>query len=196
MAHQRQDSRRPRTAGPRLVGTWSRAQVPRTSTNRPLVPLRAVPPVVDFNTVSLAGLEESSFPEALAGLRAHEARYFKTKFGHDFETFPAAKAMNAIQFVDRVLAEREISIESPPLETTTFEVENIRWTFVFYQNGLEINVLYTLEGPAPKRAVGFKLSEGMEIPSELSTFKFARQKSKLAGTIRGSFFIVKGEYSI
>lgn len=48
---------------------------------------------------------------------------------------------------------------------------------------------------AAKRAVGFKLSEGMEVPEELaSTFKFARQKSKLAGTIRGSFFVVKGEY--
>jgi len=25
-------------------------------------------------------------------------------------------------------------------------------------------------------------------------FKFARQKSKLAGTIRGSYFVIKGEY--
>ena len=25
-------------------------------------------------------------------------------------------------------------------------------------------------------------------------YKFARQKSKLAGTIRGSFFVIKGEY--
>ncbi|EOP68016.1 hypothetical protein IIQ_02264 [Bacillus cereus VD118] len=48
-----------------------------------------------------------------------------------------------------------------------------------------------------KRAVGFKLSEGMEIPTELvEKFKFARQKSKLAGTIRGSFFVIKGEYSV
>ena len=46
-----------------------------------------------------------------------------------------------------------------------------------------------------KRAVGFKLSEGMEVPDELATrFKFARQKSKLAGTIRGSYFVIKGEY--
>ena len=30
---------------------------------------------------------------------------------------------------------------------------------------------------------------------ELETrFKFARQKSKLAGTIRGSYFVIKGEY--
>jgi hypothetical protein len=35
----------------------------------------------------------------------------------------------------------------------------------------------------------------MEVPKELvSRFKFARQRSKLAGTIRGSFFVIKGEY--
>ena len=52
----------------------------------------------------------------------------------------------------------------------------------------------TLDDPK-KRAVGFKLSDGMEVPAELATrFKFARQKSKLAGTIRGSFFVIKGEY--
>jgi len=46
-----------------------------------------------------------------------------------------------------------------------------------------------------KRAVGFKLSEGMDVPKELEgKFKFAKQRSKLAGTIRGSFFVIKGEY--
>jgi hypothetical protein len=35
----------------------------------------------------------------------------------------------------------------------------------------------------------------MEVPEELATrFKFARQKSKLAGTIRGTFFVIKGTY--
>ena len=54
--------------------------------------------------------------------------------------------------------------------------------------------MYTVDGPE-KRAVGFKLSEGMEIPAELaSRFKFARQRSKLAGTIRGSYFNIKNEY--
>jgi len=50
--------------------------------------------------------------------------------------------------------------------------------------------------PAGKRAVGFKLADGMEIPEELATavFKFARQRSKLAGTIRGSYFVIKGEH--
>jgi hypothetical protein len=46
-----------------------------------------------------------------------------------------------------------------------------------------------------KRAVGFKLSDGMPVPDELAQrFKFASMKSKLAGTIRGSFFVIKGEY--
>ena len=59
---------------------------------------------------------------------------------------------------------------------------------------LAVNVMYTIDG-LKRRAVGFKLSEGMEIPKELEPkFKFARQKSKLAGTIRGSFFVIKGEY--
>ena len=45
-----------------------------------------------------------------------------------------------------------------------------------------------------KRAVGFKLCDGMDQPAELSAFKFARQRSKLAGTIRGSYFVIKGDY--
>ena len=54
--------------------------------------------------------------------------------------------------------------------------------------------MYTVDTPK-KRAVGFKLSEGMEVPAELGTrFKFATQKSKLAGIIRGSYFAFKNEY--
>ena len=63
-----------------------------------------------------------------------------------------------------------------------------------YEDGLAVNVMYTVDAPK-KRAVGFKLSEGMDVPKELEEkFKFARQKSKLAGTIRGSFFVIKREY--
>lgn len=134
--------------------------------------------------------------DALAGLRANEARYFKNKYDHVFTVEPAAKAKKEIALVHRILKEEQsIVIESPPLEAATFQVENIRWSYVFYESGLSINVLYTIDGPSPKRAVGFKLCEGMDIPAELDSFKFARQKSKLAGTIRGSYFvIVKGEY--
>ena len=155
--------------------------------------LTCVSYAVDFVNVSTVGLESSPVAPALAGLRANEARYFKNKYDHVFTVEPAAKAKKAIDLVHRILKEeRDIVITSPPLEATTFEVENIRWTYVFYENGLSINALYTLDGP--KRAVGFKLSEGMEIPAELGSFKFARQKSKLAGTIRGSYFVIKGQY--
>ena len=132
---------------------------------------------------------------ALAGLRANEARYFKNKYDHVFTVEPATKARKDIALVHRILREeRNILIESAPLEATTFQVENIRWTYVFYESGLSINVLYTLDGPDPKRAVGFKLSEGMDVPDELGCSNSRRQKSKLAGTIRGSYFVIKGEY--
>jgi hypothetical protein len=152
-------------------------------------------PVVNFETVSKAGLESSPVAAALAGLRANEARYFKNKYDHDFTVEPASKAKAIIDYVHRVLKEeRDIVIQSRPLEATRFQVENIRWAYVFYESGLSINVLYTIDNPK-KRAVGFKLSDGMDVPAELaSRFKFAKQKSKLAGTIRGSFFVIKGEY--
>ena len=110
---------------------------------------------VDFVDVSTVGLESSSVVAALAGLRANEARYFKNKYDHVFTVEPAAKAKKDIGLVHRILKEeRDIVIGSPPLEATTFQVENIRWTYVFYESGLSINVRYTLDGPSPKRAVG------------------------------------------
>jgi hypothetical protein len=163
----------------------------------PLFP-KDEPPVsysVDFVNVSNVGLKSSPVVDALAGLRANEVRYFKNKYDHVFTVEPAAKAKKGIALVHRIpMEERRIVIDSPPLEATTFQVENIRWTYVFYESGLSINVLYTIGGPTPKRAVGIKLSEGMNIPAELDSFKFARQKSKLAGMIRGSHFVIKGEY--
>ena len=150
---------------------------------------------VDFVTVSTVGLESSPVAPALAGLRANEARYFKNKYDHVFTVEPAAKAKKTIAWVHKILQdERDIVIASTPLEATAFEVEGIRMAYVFYESGLSVNVMYTV-ADGGKRAVGFKLSDGMEIPDELeSRFKFARQKSKLAGTIRGSYFVIKGEY--
>jgi hypothetical protein len=150
---------------------------------------------VDFSNVSTTGLESSPVATALAGLRANEARYFKNKYGHVYAVEPASKAQQTIAWVHRILKEeRDLVIEARPLEATAFEVENIRIAYVFYESGLSINVMYTIDDNK-KRAVGFKLSDGMEVPAELATrFKFARQKSKLAGTIRGSFFVIKGEY--
>ena len=150
--------------------------------------------VVDFVTVSTVGLESSPVADALAGLRANEARYFKNKYDHVFTVEPAAEAKPTVDWVHRILKEeRGIVISAPPLEATEFEVDGIRMAYVFYQDGLSINVMYTLD-EAGKRGVGFKLSDGMEIPAELGAFKFARQRSKLAGTIRGSYFLIKNQY--
>jgi hypothetical protein len=152
--------------------------------------------IVDFKDVSTVGLASSPVAAALAGLRANEARYFMNKYKHEFTTVPASESQDTLDYVNQILKkERGLEFAAKPLETSSFQVENIKWTFVFYEDGLEVNVLYTLDGPKPKRAVGFKLSEGMEVPKELEgKFKFAKQKSKLAGTIRGSFFVIKGEY--
>jgi hypothetical protein len=151
--------------------------------------------VVDFATVSTAGLESSPVADALAGLRANEARYYRTKYDHAFTVEPADEAAATVEWVHRILREeRDIVIAARPLEATTFEVDGLKMAYVFYESGLAVNVMWALE-PGGKRAVGFKLSDGMEVPEELaSRFKFARQKSKLAGTIRGSFFVIKGEY--
>jgi len=151
--------------------------------------------VVDFKNVSTAGLESSPVAGALAGLRANEARYYLNKYNHEFSVVPARESQENLDYVRRILkAERDIEIEAEPLETSSFQVDNLRMTYVFYENGLAINVMYSIDSAA-KRAVGFKLSEGMEVPAELAQkFKFARQKSKLAGTIRGSFFVIKGQY--
>jgi hypothetical protein len=154
-----------------------------------------VPHVVDFVTVSTAGLESSPFAQTLAGLRANEARYFKNKYDHVFTTEAADDSAETVGWVHGILEkERDLAIASRPLETTDFVTAGTRFAYVFYESGLSINVMYGLEDGA-KRAVGFKLSDGMDIPDELETkFKFARQKSKLAGTIRGSYFVIKGEY--
>lgn len=151
--------------------------------------------VVDFENVSTAGLESSPVAEALAGLRANEARYYMNKYKHAFTVVPAAESQETLDYVNRILKkERNIEFAARPLETSSFQVENIKIAYVFYEDGLVVNVMYTLDD-AKKRAVGLKLSEGMEVPAELEgKFKFARQKSKLAGTIRGSFFVIKGEY--
>lgn len=154
-----------------------------------------MPYTVDFTTVSTTGLESSPVAAALAGLRANEARYFKNKYDHVFTVEPASSASATIDWVHRILKqERDIVIASAPLQATAFQVENLRIAYVFYESGLSINVMYAIDGPG-KRAVGFKLSEGMEIPDELaSRFKFARQKSRLAGTIRGSYFTFTNDY--
>src|SRR3954452_22144281 len=100
---------------------------------------------VDFNEVSTVGLESSPVADALAGLRANEARYFKNKFDHVFTVEPADEAPEILERIHTILKdERDLVIASKPLEVTEFEVDGVRWSYVFYESGLSINVLYTL----------------------------------------------------
>jgi hypothetical protein len=147
--------------------------------------------LVDFKNVSPMGLTSSPFSEALAGLRANEARYFKTKYAVDFITYKVAEKPDLLKYVETILKnERNLIIQANALEVAQMKLLNIVWTFVFYESGLSINVLYDLTNPK-NRAVGFKLSFGMDIPEELQSFKFAKRKSTLANVIRGSYFVIK-----
>ncbi|MEP6481665.1 MAG: phage tail protein, partial [Rhodoglobus sp.] len=153
------------------------------------------PYIVDFVNVSTVGLESSPVADALAGLRANEARYYSNKYDHVFTVSTVTEEPETLAWITRILKDdRDLVIASRPLEVTAFEVDGMRMAYVFYESGLSINVMYTI-ADGGKRAVGLKLSDGMEVPDELAErFKFARQKSKLAGTIRGSYFVIKGEY--
>lgn len=103
---------------------------------------------VDFENVSTIGLESSPVAAALAGLRANEARYFKNKYNHNFSVVPADEGRETVDYVNLILKkERSIELAAKPLETSRFQVENIRFANVFYEDGLEVNVMYTVDDP-------------------------------------------------
>ena len=147
----------------------------------------AMPYTVDFDTVSTARLGVVA--------RSSRARWFARERGpllqEQVRPRVHRRARQRGPEDDRLGAPHpqggtRLGHRVSPLEATAFQVENIRMAYVFYESGLSINVMYTVDAGG-KRAVGFKLSDGMDVPAELaSRFKFARQKSKLAGTIRGS----------
>jgi len=64
----------------------------------------------------------------------------------------------------------------------------------FCEDGLGLSVLHS-RGDRGKRAVGFRLTDGMDVPTELAAagFTFARQRSKQAGHRPGSFFVITHE---
>lgn len=93
--------------------------------------------IVDFKHVSSTGLESSPVAEALAGLRANEARYFMNKYKHAFTVVPASESQETQDYVNRILKEeRDLEFAAKPLETSRFQVENIQFAYVFYENGL------------------------------------------------------------
>ena len=107
---------------------------------------------VSFTEVSTEGLESSPVAEALAGLRANEARYFSDKYKHTFTVAPAAEAQDVLDWVEEILvSEREIVPTSPALEISINDIDGIYWVHVFYQSGLAINVLWTLADGGKRR---------------------------------------------
>ena len=54
--------------------------------------------VVDFQEVSTAGLESSPVAEALAGLRANEARYYMNKYKHEFAVTAAGESQDTLDY--------------------------------------------------------------------------------------------------
>ena len=79
-----------------------------------------MPYVVDFVNVSTVGLEIVPVADALAGLRANEARYFKNKYDHDFTVTPGRRGSRAGRVGRPASSPRsaDIVIASPPLEAT------------------------------------------------------------------------------
>ncbi len=91
--------------------------------------------IVDFENVSVAGLESSPVADALAGLRANEARYFMNKYKHEFTVVAADESQDTLDYVNRILKdERDIAFDAKPLETSRFQVEGIRFAYVFYED--------------------------------------------------------------
>lgn len=104
--------------------------------------------IVDFKNVSTIGLESSPVVEVLAGLRANEARYFMNKYKREFAVVPASESQETLDYVNRILKEeRDIEFAAKPLETSRFQVGNIKFAHVFYEDGLEVNVMYTVDDP-------------------------------------------------
>ncbi len=76
--------------------------------------------IVDFTNVSTVGLESSPVVEALAGLRANEARYFMNKYKHEFTVVSASESQETLDYVNRVLKERDIEFVVQTFRNVTF----------------------------------------------------------------------------
>ena len=71
--------------------------------------------------MSTIGLESSPVAEALAGLRANEARYFMNKYKHEFTVLPASESQDTLDYVNRVLKEeRELEFAAKPFRNGKF----------------------------------------------------------------------------
>lgn len=149
---------------------------------------------VDFKKVDTIGFESSPMAAKLAGMRAHEARYFRNNYQTEFVTMAVDENPEIINRIKAILAGQDLDLPYTALEVSDFVVNNIRWSYVFYDNGLVISIEYSLN-PAGKREIGLKLVEDAQTPEEFNgRFQFVRIRSSLAGIIRECYFPLQGNY--
>lgn len=96
---------------------------------------------VDFKTVSTHGLESSPVAPALAGLRAHEARYIWKQYKVPVVAVPDCEKPDSLAWVQDILAERELHIAAQPLEICDLASPDLRWVEVVYTDGSELHVM-------------------------------------------------------
>ena len=86
--------------------------------------------IVNFKEVETVGLESSPVAEALAGLRANEARYFwnKYKYKTEFEVFTPQERPEILAHIEKALAQREMTFPYAALNVAQVEVDGILWS--------------------------------------------------------------------
>lgn len=149
---------------------------------------------VNFKQVEVNGFESSAFAQRLAGIRAHEARYFRNNYHVEFVTMAVDENPEIFNRIKAILIGQGLDLPYKAIEVSDFGVNNIRWSYVFYDNGLVISIQYSMN-PEGKREIGLKLVEDAETPEELADrFKFVRIRSSLAGIIRECYFPLQGNF--
>jgi hypothetical protein len=107
------------------------------------------------------------------------------------------------ELIAKISAERGLDFsETEPILANDFSRKTTKngasyMAWIVYKNGLDVNIIYAENADQKKaRAIGFKLSEGMREPETFAKngFKFASMTGK-AGTIRGTYFVIKGDYA-
>lgn len=154
--------------------------------------------LINWLDITPEWVEGADNPKELAGLVANEVRYFFNKYKYrDFHAVPAKEDTEVFNYINKILEERDMVFPYEPILVSSVLInKHLSWCNVWYKNGLGVNVVYDINDHK-RCAVGFKLTASMKIPNEFEgKFKFAHSKSKLAGPIRGSYFIIKGEYEI
>ncbi|GAB2028010.1 hypothetical protein [Lactovum odontotermitis] len=146
----------------------------------------------------------------LANLVASEAKYLNEHFKTEMTLYTLEEKPEIYPWLSSIFAERALNFDDQrPIFVGEYDVADVvdskkfgykdygqaHFAWVIFSSGMDANAAYNLTDKR-RRAVGFKLSEGMEIPEVFpeNGFKFATMKSKIGGAIRGTYFVAKGEY--